>query len=141
MQSSTFLEASYFLSNKPLLETQSFILIGFKIHPDDSSDYFISNWREVSGLGNLLLSLSSKFCVKKIMFLYNEDCIPKGKNIFKFLVMLEVSHKRKDLIYLLDIVQKFRQGRLNGFISVYQEIPIGKNHWWFMLMNCCWNTN
>ena len=127
VENSTFIETRYFLSIQPTLDTRSFILIGYKIHPDDSTDYFISNWREVSGLGNMLLALSSTYSVKKVMFLHNENKVSKEQNMFQFLVMLEVSHKKEDLIYLLDYIQKAHSTGHIGFLSVYKEILIQGN--------------
>ena len=108
----------------PTSDTESTILLGFKIHPSESSDYFLTNWREVSGLGNLLLFLSPKYGVKKIMFLHNEKDIPKEEDMFQFMVMLEIFHKNEDLIYLLDHVQKARALGHIGFVSVYKTFPL-----------------
>ena len=124
MESSIFVESSYFVSEVPTLDTQSIILLGFKIHPSESSDYFLTNWREVSGLGNLLLFLSPKYGVKKIMFLHNVKDIPKEENMFQFMVMLEISHKNEVLIFLLDYVQKARGLGHIGFGLVYKMFPL-----------------
>ena len=80
----------------------------------------------MSGLGNLLLFLSSKYSVKKIMFLENLKNIAKKENMFQFLVILEISHKSEDLIYLLDFVQKACNGDHVGFMAVYKEILVQK---------------
>ena len=121
MEISTFQETSYFVANKEKLEAQSIMF-----HPNESSEFFLSNWREVSGLGNLLMFLSSKYSVKKIMFLENLKNITKKENMFQFLVILEISHRSEDLIYLLDFVQKARNGDHVGFMAVYKEIPVQK---------------
>ena len=58
------------------------------------------------------------------MFLRNMSSPCKTKNMFQFLVMVEVFYKQGDLIYLLDYVQKTREGRNVGFISIYGEITV-----------------
>ena len=46
--------------------------------------------------------------------------------MFQFVVILEISHKSEDLIYLLDFVQKACNGDHVGFMAVYKEIPVQK---------------
>ena len=121
---STFKETSYFVSDQQMLESQSVMMIGFKIHPNESTEFFLDNWREVSGLGNLLLFLSPNYCVRKIMFLENVKKIPKKEKMFQYCIMLSISHKPEDIIYLLDFVQKARNGDHVGFMAVYKEIPV-----------------
>ena len=105
LENSVFVESSYFVSDVETSGAESVLLLGFKIHQNESSDYFLTNWREVSGLGNILIFLHPKFGVKKIMFLHNVRSISKEENMFQFMVMLEIVHKNDDLIYLLDYVQ------------------------------------
>ena len=120
LENSIFVESSYFVSDVETSGAESVILLGFKIHPNESSDYFLTNWREVSELGNLLIFLYPKFCVKKIMFLHNVRDIPKEENMFQFVVMVEIIHKNDDLIYLLDFVQRARSLGHIGFLSLYK---------------------
>ena len=120
LENSIFVESSYFVSDVETSGAESVILLGFKIHPNESSDYFLTNWREVSGLGNLLIFLYPKFGVKKIMFLHNVRDIPKEENMFQFVVMVEIIHKNDDLIYLLDFVQRARSLGHIGFLSLYK---------------------
>ena len=124
VETSSFKETSYFLSEEPLHEKCSNLLMGFRIHPNESSEFFRVNWREVSGLGNLLLFLRPRFSVMKIRFFENECLKPRGKkgNTFHFLVIIEISHRQEDLIYLLDYVQKARNGDHVGLMEVYEDI-------------------
>ena len=118
-----FLEISLFKSTENVLDRKCFLVLGFKTPEDGSIDYFISNWRELTGLGNILLFLSQKYVVRRVMFMKNMASVGRDDNMFQFLLMLEVFHKQGDLIYLLDFVQQNRNWRNVGFISLYGEIP------------------
>ena len=68
----------------------------------------------ISGLGNLLSFLieSVKYQVGGVRFLKESGAaekvsINKGPT---FLILIEVFHKAKDLVYLLDFVQRTRKG-------------------------------
>ena len=123
-EKSTFMESNHFLCDVDPLEEESLILLGFKIHPNENPDYFLNNWWQVSGLGNLLFFLKPKFRVKKVRFLHNVRNIPKEEHMFLFIVMVEFSHKVGDQIYVLDYVQKSRSIGHIGFISVYKPIQV-----------------
>ena len=102
-------------------EEKVFIISGFRVSDEDCYEYFTSNWREVSGLGNILLYLEPTYSVSSVRFLVNNNFAAKSNN-FLFMMILEVYTPRCQLINLLDFVQKFRVERNVGFISVYAEL-------------------
>ena len=118
-----FWEVSLCKSVEKILERKCFLVLGFKTPEDGSIEYFIQNWKELTGLGNFLLFLSPKYFVRRVIFMKNMASVGRDDNMFQFFLLLEVFHKQGDLIYLLDYVQKIRSWRNVGFISLYGEIP------------------
>jgi len=134
--SQRFRELSHFQSNSELTGPKCCVILGFQLlagegmgscvadgHQEEGiggKDYFLANWEELSGLGNLLLFLSkNKFSVSQVTLLQNiEELVEK---FFNYIVKVEVVFEEAMLIYLLDYVQRAREGRNSGHISVYQE--------------------
>ena len=127
IQTSSFKEISHFQSNEKSYGQKCFVILGFKMFLDGSQDYFLSNWKELSGLGNLLLFLSPKYQVGQVMLLQNMASMHMVEDMFNFLVVVEVFYKKDILIYLLDYVQRSREGRNTGYVSVYREMEIKRN--------------
>ena len=120
----SFIEMSHFHSDKQLTGEKCFIILGFKMLDDCGQEQFLADWKEVSGLGNLLLFLSPKFGVKQAMLLKNMEPVQLVGDMFNYMVMVEVFYQKDMLIYLLDYVQRIRDGRNTGHVSVYQEMQI-----------------
>ena len=139
LSSHRFREISHFRSNSELTGLKCSVILGFQILPGEGKDvnfdgnggdggsegrdYFLANWEELSGLGNLLLFLSKKrFSVCQVTLLQNiEEVVGE---FFKYIVQVDVIYEKAMLIYLLDYVQRAREGRNSGHISVYQEISL-----------------
>ena len=123
-----FKEISHFQSSKQPSGQKCFVVLGFKMFLDGGQDYFLSNWKELSGLGNLLLFLSTKnYLVGQVMLLQNIEPVNLVRDMFNHMVLVEVFYSKDMLIYLLDYVQRTRDGRNTGHVSVYHEIEIEKN--------------
>ena len=105
------------------LQEKCFIISGFSVPDEDCYKYFTSNWREVSGLGNILTYLAPNYFVNNVRFLVNNNFAAKS-NHFLFMTILEVYFPTCQLINLLDFVQKFRVERNVGFISLYAEFKL-----------------
>ena len=120
----SFREMSHFRSKKQLIGQKCFIILGFKMLNGCDQEQFLSNWKEVSGLGNLLLFLSPKFGVKQAMLLQNMEPFHLVGDMFNYMVLVEVFYQKGMLIYLLDYVQRLMDGRNTGHVSVYQEMQI-----------------
>ena len=119
---SLFQEIECLKSDSPASHQEKcFIISGFRVAERDSYPYFTRNWREVSGLGNILTYLASKYYVNSVIFLANNS-FPVKSDTFHFMIIVEVSFRSCQLIDLLDFVQKFRVERNVGFISVYGEL-------------------
>ena len=108
--------------NGNVMNEKCFIVLGFNIPEEDSYNYFVTNWRELSGIGNILSFLTPKFFVNRVSFLVSSQ-FGKQKCHFHFMILVEVFFNAFDLIYLLDFVQQFRVKRNFGFISIYSEFP------------------
>ena len=111
--------------NGNVMNEKCFIVLGFNIAESDSYNFFMNNWRELSGLGNLLTCLTPKFFVGRVSFLVSSE-FGKQKDHFHFMVLVEIFFNAIDLIYLLDFVQQFRVRRNFGFISIYSEFSAPK---------------
>ena len=121
---SKFEEICYLQSAESLLERKCFMVLGFKTPEEGSSDFFLCNWKELTGLGNFLLFLSKKYHVTRVIFLQNVAAVRRDDDTFQFLLLLEIFHQKKDLIYLLDYVQNLRSWRNIGYLSLYGEIGL-----------------
>ena len=123
--SANFLEVSLCKSADNERERKCFLILGFKTPAEEegSIEHFLSNWKELTGLGNFLLFLSPKYFVRRVIFMKNMTNVGRDDNMFQFFLILEVFHKKEDIIYLLDYVQRIRSWRNVGFISLYGEIP------------------
>ena len=126
-----FHEMSSFKSNLNgnAFQEKCFIVLGFNLPESDSYSYFMENWRDLTGLGNLLSFLTPKYFIGRVSLLTNSGFY-KPKFHFHFIVLVEIFFNRQDYIYLLDYVQKFRVKRNFGYISIYGEFPTGptQNH-------------
>ena len=125
---STFYEYCCFKSNLNgnVFQNKCFIIFGFNIPEEDSFHYFISNWQELTGLGNLLSFLTPTYFVNRVSLLVNSIFKHYQNGQFHFMLVVEIFFNEFDLIYLLDFVQQFRVKRNLGFISVYAEYPATK---------------
>ena len=121
---SFFHEMSSFKSNLNgnAFQEKCFIVLGFNLPESDSYSYFMANWRDLTGLGNLLSFLTPKYFIGRVSLLNNSD-FEKPKYHFHFIVLVEIFFNRQDYIYLLDYVQQFRVKRNFGYISIYGEFP------------------
>ena len=72
----------------------------------------------------MLLFLSPRFGVKQAMLLQNVEPFYLVGDMFNYMVVVEVFYEKDMLIYLLDYVQRTRDGRNTGHASVYQEMQI-----------------
>ena len=119
-----FHEMSSFKSNLNgnAFQEKCFIVLGFNLPESDSYSYFMENWRDLTGLGNLLSFLTPKYFIGRVSLLTNSG-FDKPKFHFHFIVLVEIFFNRQDYIYLLDYVQKFRVKRNFGYISIYGEFP------------------
>ena len=108
--------------NGNAFERKCVIIIGFNILEEDSYNYFVDNWRELSGLGNVLDFLTPKYFVSRVSLLINSE-FTKNDGHLHFMVLVELFFNANDLIYLLDFVQKFRNKRNTGYVSIYGEFP------------------
>ena len=121
---SIFQEMSCFKSNLNCnaFQEKCFIVIGFNLPDMDAYEYFMENWRELTGVGNLLTFLTPQYFIGRVSLLSNST-FEKPRSHFHFIVLVEIFFNRPDYIYLLDYVQQFRVKRNFGFISIYGEFP------------------
>ena len=112
--------------NGNVFQNKCHAVFGFNIPEEDSFDYFTSNWRELTGLGNLLHFLTPMYFVNRVSFLVNSIFKHYKNGQFHFMLVVEIFFNEFDLINLLDFVQQFRVKRNMGFISVYAEYPAYK---------------
>ena len=119
-------EISYFQSSEQFFGHKCFVILGFKLFLGGCDNYFMSNWRELCGLGNMLLFLSNKFQVGKVMLLQKVDNLESSGDMFDFMVMVEVFYRMDILVYLLDYVQRTKHSRNTGHVSVYREVQVSK---------------
>ena len=94
-------------SKDSFLTEKCFIISGFRVPEEDSFQYFTKNWRDLCGLGNMLMELQKKYFVNYVRFLANNSFVLNAAQ-FHFMIILEVYFRPSDLIYLLDFVQKLR---------------------------------
>ena len=123
----SFRELSHFHSDKKQRGQKCFVILGFNLLGAGGQDYFLSNWKELSGLGNLLLFcsvVSNRFLVGHVKLLQNIDSLHMVGAFFNYMVVVEVFYQRDKLVYLLDYVQRAKERRNTGHVSVYQEINI-----------------
>jgi len=97
-----------------------FLIFGFKIQEGNSGRYFEDNWKEVSGLARVLLFLSyEKYKLNRASLLKIQD---GERGEFEYLVVVETYPLSGQLIYLLDLVQRTREDRNTGYLSLYKSI-------------------
>ena len=125
---SFFHEMSSFKSNLNgnAFQEKCFIVLGFNLPESDSYSYFMENWRDLTGLGNLLSFLTPKYFIGRVSLLMNSN-FENPKYHFHFIILVEIFFNRQDYIYLLDYVQQFRVKRNFGYISIYGEYPAEPN--------------
>ena len=121
----SFKELCHFTSSRKPIGQKCFVILGFKLL--GGGDYFLSNWKELSGLGNLLFFLSPTFLVGHVKLLQNIKPLHLVGDMFNYMVIVEVFYQKDKLIYLLDYVQRAREERNTGHASVYHKMEIGMN--------------
>ena len=98
-----------------------FLVSGFKIPEEKTRLYFQENWKEVSGLGKVLLFLgSAEFKLKRVSLLQGQDRSGGCEQEFQFVVLLEVVVVGR-LVGLLDLAQRTREARNSGYVSLYRR--------------------
>ena len=123
-----FKEISLLLSNNKPSGLMCWIIYGFKLLLGDTPEYFLSHWKDLTGVGHLLNFLSGSYQVGQASLLQNmevELLRDLRGNMYHFLFVVQVGYKEESLVRLLDFIQRTRESRNTGHVSVYQEVEIG----------------
>jgi len=107
----------------------SVLMMTFKWTDEDDTDYFINNWTQLCGLGNLLSHLLAEYQIGQVKFMkkktidfrnhYGEKRSEKENMCPTFIVTVEVFHEENQFINLVDYVQRTRERRNTGHLGIY----------------------
>jgi len=97
-----------------------FLLFGFRVEDERTRRFFLKNWKEVSGLGGIMFFLTSKgYFLKRASLLQRTNILEH--DIFQFVILVETKVSSSRLGHLLQMVQRTRETKNTGFISLYHK--------------------
>lgn len=103
---------------------QCYIVFGFKIIEERSKTYFENNWKEASGLARVILFLTTGMCSLTRASLLKIEDDQEGE--FQLCVVVSVRPGPGEVIHLLDLVQRTREARNTGYLSLYRRRDTGR---------------
>ena len=100
----------------------TWLIIGYKSLEKTLDSTLEANWKEWTGMRRVYLNLRSDFEIRKISFLHRVH--PQDNlDLFMYLVVMEIGNvDEKNMIWLLDFVQRMRVERMKGFITAYAQV-------------------
>lgn len=118
------IEPDFAFSPRDNIDTRAYIILGFKTLDTGFSSVLEQTWRDWTGARAIYLRLHNDFDLSKIVFYHRVH--PKNDlDMFMYIVLVECWNvNAKNLIHILDFVQRMRVERLNGYISLYRDLGL-----------------
>jgi len=100
----------------------TWILIGYKSLDQKLDPALESCWKDWTGARHLYLNLRPQFVVNRISFFVRESG-RQSVDLFSYVVLIKVDnvHSDKNLVYLIDLIEKTKMERGKGYLSVYVQ--------------------
>jgi hypothetical protein len=100
----------------------TWLMIGYKSLEKTLDSSLEATWKEWTGCRHIYLNLRNDFEIRRISFytkMYPEDNL----DLFMYIVFMEIGNvDDRNLMWLLDFVQRIKIHRMKGFISVYADV-------------------
>ena len=97
-----------------------YAILAFKVLDDDNTSKLDRTWKDWTGTGELLKTLSKTYKINSVSCLKGVNVVP---DIFKYVVLIEFATgqnvKNRNDMYALDCLQKFRIKRMSGYVALY----------------------
>jgi len=94
-------------------------MIGYKSLEKTLDSSLEASWKEWTGCRHIYLNLRNDFEIRRISF-YTKVCPEDNLDLFMYIVFMEIGNvDDRNLMWLLDFVQRIKIHRMKGFISVY----------------------
>lgn len=107
---------------KSLPKRPTWLLLGYKSLDKNLDTSLESTWKEWTGTRHIYLNLRHDFDIQRISF-FNRVHPKDNLDLFMYLVLMEIGNvDDRNVMWLLDFIQRTRVERMKGFLTVYSEV-------------------
>lgn len=111
-------------TNPPNKKRPTWLILGYKSLEKTLDPVLEATWKEWTGTRHIYLNLRHDFDIQKISF-FNRVQPQDNLDLFMYLVLMEIGNvDDRNVMWLLDFVQRTRVERMKGFLTVYTEVEV-----------------